>query len=565
MQRLLLSLLLFLCSLGVWAQQIVIQDFRLDEKDLTANTKGTTVLDQNGQKCALLKIETTQTGFSFDTGMLGVVKTEQHPGEVWVYVPEGVKRLSITHPQLGILRDHDLGLTLKRAQTYVMRLVTGEVTTSVRQARTSQFVVFQLEPRNAVVRLDGNMLTTSDGTATKYLPFGTYDYTVEAPDYKQEVGKVTVNDPRNKHVVSVRLKPNFSVVTLSVDKQAEIWVNGERRGQGTWTGNMGAGVYMLEARLPNHRPTQREVTIEVTAAPQTIRMDAPTPILGEASITSTPALADVAIDGKPMGQTPLVLSDLLIGQHTLKITKKGYAAYKAQLTITEGQTADLSATLRKQEATSASSSSSSANGHEYVDLGLPSGTLWATCNVGASKPEEYGDYFAWGETTGYNDGKTEFSWSTYKWCNGTENTMTKYCNDSNYGNNGYTDTWTELEPEDDAAYVNWGSEWRMPSLDQMNELINSSYTTTIWTSRNGVWGRLITSKKNRNSIFLPAAGYRDATSLYYAGSYGGCWSRTLYTSAYCACSLDFNSGNVNWYGSDRYYGRSVRPVRTSQN
>ena len=106
-------------ALGISAQKIVVQSFRLDEADLTANTAGTTVLDQNGQKCALIKIETTQSGFSFDTGMLGVIKTEQHPGEVWVYVPEGVKRMTITHPQLGVLRDHDLGLTVKRAKTYI--------------------------------------------------------------------------------------------------------------------------------------------------------------------------------------------------------------------------------------------------------------------------------------------------------------------------------------------------------------------------------------------------------------------------------------------------------------
>ena len=90
--------------------------------------------------------------------------------------------------------------------------------------------------------------------------------------------------------------------------------------------------------------------------------------------------------------------------------------------------------------------------HEWVDLGLPSGTLWATCNVGASSPEGYGDYFAWGET----EPKDYYDWSTYKWCNGNEVTLTKYCTDSFFGYNGFTDGKTELDPEDDAAYVNWG-------------------------------------------------------------------------------------------------------------
>ena len=100
------------------------------------------------------------------------------------------------------------------------------------------------------------------------------------------------------------------------------------------------------------------------------------------------------------------------------------------------------------------------DGHAYVDLGLPSGTLWATCNVGASSPEEYGDYFAWGETEPKND----YNWSTYKYCKGSSTTMTKYCTSSSYGT---VDNKTELEPSDDAATVNWGSNWQMPSLEQL--------------------------------------------------------------------------------------------------
>ncbi len=204
----------------------------------------------------------------------------------------------------------------------------------------------------------------------------------------------------------------------------------------------------------------------------------------------------------------------------------------------------------------------------YVDLGLSSGTLWATCNIGATSPEDYGDYFAWGETAGYNDGKTDFNWSTYKWCEGSSSTMTKYCNNSSYGYNGFTDNKTELDLEDDAAYMNWGPGWRIPSYEQFAELINSSYTTTTWTTQNGVNGRLITSKSNGNSIFLPAAGYRGKSSLDDAGSYGDYWSRTLSEGdPYRARYLDFGSGSGDIYTNDygrRYYGFSVRPVRLSE-
>ena len=196
--------------------------------------------------------------------------------------------------------------------------------------------------------------------------------------------------------------------------------------------------------------------------------------------------------------------------------------------------------------------------HEYVDLGLPSGTKWATCNVGANSPEEYGDYFAWGETKP----KSTYDWSTYKWCNGSSKTMTKYCTRSDYGYNGFTDNLTELQPEDDAATANWGSGWQMPSLDQIKELLNSSYTTTKWTQLNGVKGRMITSKSNGNSIFLPYAGGRRDGELYYAGNHGNYWSSSLYPSYdYDACYLYFGSDFWSWSGNYRSYGHSVRAVR----
>ena len=203
--------------------------------------------------------------------------------------------------------------------------------------------------------------------------------------------------------------------------------------------------------------------------------------------------------------------------------------------------------------------------HEYVDLGLPSGTLWATCNIGADNPEDYGLYFAWGETTGYTQDTTDghsFNWTSYKWCNGSYNTQTKYCNNSRYGYNGFTDTLTELEPEDDAAYVNWGNGWRMPSRNQQDEL--RTECTWTWTTKNGKNGYNVVGP-NGNSLFLPAAGYRTDTYLYYAGSNGYCWSRTVGSSLPDgAYYLGFNSSRIIADSRTRCDGRSVRPVRVSQ-
>ena len=195
--------------------------------------------------------------------------------------------------------------------------------------------------------------------------------------------------------------------------------------------------------------------------------------------------------------------------------------------------------------------------HESVDLGLS--VKWATCNVGADTPEGYGDYYAWGET----ETKSNYSWSTYEWCNGSYNTMTKYSNNSSYGYNGFTDNKTVLDPEDDAAHVNWGGSWRMPTDAEWTELRNNC--TWTWTTQNGVNGYRVTSNKTGytdKSIFLPAAGYRNDASLYTVGTRGLYWSSSLSTdSPYGAWSVDFYSSSVCRYDYvDRSSGFSVRPV-----
>ena len=195
------------------------------------------------------------------------------------------------------------------------------------------------------------------------------------------------------------------------------------------------------------------------------------------------------------------------------------------------------------------------NGHEWVDLGLPSGTKWATCNVGADSPEDYGDYFAWGETTT----KSTYDWSTYKWCRDSYDTMTKYCIDDFWGT--VEDNKIFLDYSDDVAYVKWGSPWKMPTTWDMKELMDANYTTWTWTTQNGISGYKVTSKVNGNSIFLPAAGYRGTYDLLEAGSDGYYWSSSLDTgnSSY-AYHLSFGSDYVGSYNYSRRFGSSVRPV-----
>lgn len=221
-------------------------------------------------------------------------------------------------------------------------------------------------------------------------------------------------------------------------------------------------------------------------------------------------------------------------------------------TLTKNSSATFSATeamvMPEQEV---ATPTNKENGYEYVDLGLS--VKWATCNVGATKPEESGDYFAWGET---QPKSTTYNWSTYKWCNASSNPQTKYCTNSYYGT---VDNKTQLELSDDAARANWGGSWRMPTDAELTELRENC--TWTWTTQNGVNGYKVTSKKNGNSIFLPAAGYRGGSSLYNAGSNGYYWSSSLYTdNPLYAWNVYFGSDNVRRYKFTRYYGFSVRPV-----
>ena len=191
------------------------------------------------------------------------------------------------------------------------------------------------------------------------------------------------------------------------------------------------------------------------------------------------------------------------------------------------------------------------DGYEYVDLGLSSGLKWAAYNVGATKPEEYGGYYACGET----EEKSNYDWITYKWCNGSGDTMGKYCTNSSYGT---VDNKTTLDPEDDVAHVKWGGDWRMPTRAEQDELRNEC--TWEWITQNGVNGYRVTGP-NGNSIFLPAAGFRAGTDIYYRGDYGYYWSSSL-NSYYSnnACYLYFYGNNFIWGYDYRCDGRSVRPV-----
>ena len=195
--------------------------------------------------------------------------------------------------------------------------------------------------------------------------------------------------------------------------------------------------------------------------------------------------------------------------------------------------------------------------HEYVDLGLPSGTLWATCNVGATTPEGYGDYYAWGEITP----KDYYGWETYKYSiywHGQHEWLTKYCNNTDYGYDGFVDQLRFLEAEDDVATIRWGAGWSIPSKEQWNELYRN--TSNELTNLNGVNGMLFTAS-NGNSVFLPAAGvyqYDELCAVDGVGSYGSnqlVYNEPRYNNVFGSDQYGLSHGV-----SPRSFGNTIRPV-----
>lgn len=202
----------------------------------------------------------------------------------------------------------------------------------------------------------------------------------------------------------------------------------------------------------------------------------------------------------------------------------------------------------------AKQTSGHANGHDWIDLGLPSGTKWATMNVGASSPSDYGSYFAWGETSP----KSSYDWENQRYRNSGDRynnvKFSKYVTDSK---DGSVDDKRDLDLSDDAAYVNWGARWCMPSCAQQDELRENCKWK--WTSRGGHNGYKVVGP-NGNSIFLPAAGLRDDISSRHVGLRGYYWARTLFTSDFYADYLGFYSEVIYFNWGERYYGCSVRAV-----
>lgn len=546
--------LLGLCALvALPLGRIVARSVRFLPDDMTGPMSH--VKDRVGRDTYLLKVKIPYPGAKFD----GVIKYEDMTGEYYVWMEDGAKLLDVRFPGCEVTRvnlKELLGEPLTAPRTYELTLDLDALEYRTLDPQTPQdigsnYVVFTISPdvAGAMLMIDGNTLSFDTGQAmTPLLPYGDYAYTVAAPGYSQSQGTVhVVSGDVVQETVTLRSTQGTLIVksttpgtTIKVDDKIVSTT-------GNWSGLLPDASHKVECIKDSYRPSVKMIEV-VAGQTVTLDFDALTPITGTLPVQVKPIGSQVKVDGKDMGVTPLILKDLLIGSHKIEVSKSGYQTYTATVTVKEGTgnaplTADLTAVPSRAEEPRGSSGDASRrpdgadgyiNGYGYVDLGLPSGTKWATCNVGASSPSDYGDYFAWGEISPK---------STYT----DENSVT-------HGKNNFSDI--SGNPSMDAARAKWGSTWRLPTKAELEEL--KSKCKWKWTKHGGHKGYMVTGPNGR-SIFLPVAGLRFKSSLEFKSSVGYYWSSSPYGLA-LAYALCFSSGRYDLYQHLHYRGFSVRPV-----
>lgn len=349
-----------------------IADFDTDPFDLSAKNKQYEKYDGNGDRYAIIKVSSNNpeddlSEYNFNFGNMKHI-VEEHDGILWLYVQRNAKLVTITRNGYIPIHKYDLHTTIESGKNYVMSI------TSEGKKVYNQMVQFNIKPANskaiimvksynegAQEELFGHADAT--GAAAKSLEYGTYTYKVLADNYHMAEGRFTLNDRSATHIENVDLRPNFSDMTFNVDADADIYINGEKKGTRQWSGVLKAGNYQVECRQPNHKPSSQYVQV-VENDNRTINLKAPDPILGTAAITSTPLGAEILIDGKNYGQTPKNL-DLLIGKHTIKISKTGYQSETQSFEVREDRGVDVNISLGKM--TNAEINSSPEGSKLYID------------------------------------------------------------------------------------------------------------------------------------------------------------------------------------------------------
>ena len=610
MLRNIVLVFLLACAGVLQAQQLKVIEFRAD-LTLTDAVKYPKE-DFNGDRCGLIKLGLAlpKTDIAFEGD---IVSYEFKEGEWWIYMPRGSNWLTIKSKSSAYLPLRYEFEGLQGNVTYVMNVEKPSVGLEP-EVISEQYLIFQIKPTDAVLEVNEQQWTvSSEGTARRFVRFGTYSYRVQAPNYYPETGTVTVNDPKNKKIVNVDLRPNFgwievkdgnaqgaavyvdnayigkapcksealksgehvvrivkdmyapynekvtvsdketatlsptltadfARVTLSVDADAEIWVNEEKKGTRIWTGNLATGTYRIECRLASHEPTATTKEITNTMDGQTIILAAPKPIYGSLNVESTPDFAKIFIDGKVMGETPHFIPQLLIGQHELKLTKEGYADFIQAVTITKSERKQVLAILidgLKDEETF------TVNGVSFTMKLIEGGTF----QMGAQKTNPSGQNYdneAKDEESpvhsvtlsSYYMGETEVTQALWKAVMGTEPLYeggweNRYGRGSEYP--AYRVSWNDIQDFIRKLNQKTGKNFRLPTEAEWE-----------YAARGG--------KKNNGNKY---AGSNTIDRVAWYKDNSGNKTHAVKTKSSNELGLYDMSGNVcewcqDWYGSDYY-------------
>lgn len=341
-----------LSVIGQEVPKLRVVSFSEDVFDLSARDERFKKVDPSGALYAIIKVSGDEGDnlreYLFNFGNMNHL-TEEHDDQLWVYVQKSAKQVTITREGCAPLRNYDLRTTIESGKTYRMQL------SALGTAISTQMVMFEVEPADARVTImakgsaadaEEQILGVTDaaGLLLKNMPLDTYTYRIASVSYYPSEGRFTLNDRSKTHSEKITLRPYSSQITLSVDGGAEIWVNGEKKGVGSWTGPLISGTCQVECRQQNHLSSTRSITVGENDV-RTIELTPPTPITGALHVKSTPAGAGIKIDGKDYGTTPSDINGLLIGQHEVTLILSGFAVTKATVEVQENGAAGLNVAL----------------------------------------------------------------------------------------------------------------------------------------------------------------------------------------------------------------------------
>lgn len=314
-------------------------------------------VDPVGQrKCAVLHVitegftpeERSLLRFQLDNAH-SIVKTVQDGGEIQLYVPDGTVKLTVKSEMGNYrceFRDHGLKDGVESLTDYNVYIVYKRPVAGPKEEDMGgSYLMMTVEPKTAMVYIDEQLKPIENGEVMLLLPYGKHTYRVEAPSYMNEAGTVEIGRER----VELNISLSSAKATLTVncpDAEADIYLNEQKKGRGSWTGQIVDGMYVVEARKAGHRTEKQSLTL-AKQEQKTVTLNAPQPIYGKLNLTSTPGNCEVYLDGKMIGKSPDVFSNILIGEHSVELRKDGYESQRTKVNIEEGKIADLSLNLKR--------------------------------------------------------------------------------------------------------------------------------------------------------------------------------------------------------------------------